>query len=163
MGLTKMENDMGYSTVFTGTLKFTRQISVAEYVKIKDWLEDNNRDTPTGKSLSDRIGYARPEKFTDGYVDLKVNKDVSGIEWNGSEKTYGMVDTLNVLLWGLGTQFEPPIGLEGRLLADGESQGDVWAIDIVGPTAVRVELDKPPMTKCPHCEEWFETSKAESN
>lgn len=129
---------MGYSTDFEGTLKFNRELSASEIAQVSDWLNDD-MDTPRSDELADKLGYEKGSKFRDGYVDLEINKEFSGLKWNGAEKTYGMVDSLNVILHGL-SKFEPPVSLEGSMMAYGEERSDVWKIEIKDGKAVRVEV-----------------------
>lgn len=148
---------MGYSTDFTGELKFTREITIDELRVIGEILEEEN----DAEELAAATGYQPKPDDRYSCIDLEVTDDFTGIKWNGNEKTYYMITSLNVVLHAI-KQKIPDLSLTGSMFAQGEEVGDVWGIEIKEGVAVHVDVVKPPMTKCPHCREWFKTSDAES-
>jgi len=146
---------MGYNTDFEGELKFTREITIDELRIVKEILETDEAD-----KLAAVYGYAAKPDDRYSYINLELTDDFDGLKWNGGEKTYYMVTSLNVLLHAI-KQRVPDLSLTGSMFAQGEDVGDVWGIEIRGGVAVQTEVAKPPMMKCPHCREWFKTADAE--
>jgi len=147
---------MGYSTDFEGELKFTRDITIDELRIIQEVIAADGVE-----ELANTSGYQAKPDDRYSYIDLELTDDFTGIKWNGAEKTYYMATSLNVVLHAI-KQRIPDLSLTGSMFAQGEDVGDVWGIEIRDGVAVRTEVKKPPMTKCPHCREWFKTSDAES-
>jgi len=135
---------MGYSTSFTGQLSFTKELKASELAELRKFLEEDCRDHPEWKAthLS--------------YIDLQLTKDFTGIEWNGAEKTYDLVEKINVVIEQMRKRF-PDFELTGTLLAQGEEIGDVWKLVIENNEAVerKIDLSHKKKIKCPHCEEEF--------
>lgn len=146
---------MGYSTDFEGELKFTREITVSELRAIKEILDQDDAE-----KLAASSGYQRTKDDRFSYLNLELTDDFTGIKWDGGEKTYYMVTSLNVVMHAIKQQI-PDLALTGSMFAQGEEIGDVWGIEIKDGQAVQVEVKKPPMMKCPHCSEWFKTADAE--
>lgn len=135
---------MGYSTSFSGELLFTTEPKASELAELNKFLGEDCRQHPEwgNTSLS--------------YIDLKLSKDFSGLEWDGSEKTYDLVDKVNLLIENMQKKY-PHFGLSGELLAQGEEIGDIWRLVIKNNTAeeVRVDLSHKKKVTCPHCSEDF--------
>jgi len=135
---------MGYSTEFTGELKFKKELSIPELTKIKTFLGEDCRDHAEWGA----------EGLT--YIDLELTKDFSGLKWDGSEKTYDLTDKVNLIITQMQTEF-PEFGLTGQLIAQGEDIEDRWVLSINEngkAVAKNVEVVGE-QVKCPHCGESF--------
>ena len=119
---------MGYSTKFKGVLKFTKELTIPQLTKLKSFLGEDCRDHPEWHR----------EDLT--YIDLKISKDYDGLEWDGSEKTYDLVEKTNLIITEMKKDY-PDFGLDGSLLAQGEDNGDIWKISIVNGVAVEKDIE----------------------
>ncbi len=138
---------MGYSTRFEGTLTIEPEPNVALFVELKKYLGKDMRKLDTD--------YAEAWDCT--YIDLELTEDMLGIQWDGGEKTYGMVACINWVTTAIRKQFlESGFSLTGELKAAGEEAGDRWILRMVDGVATKVET--PPTgarIECPHCESVF--------
>ncbi len=134
---------MGYSTDFKGELKFTNELTIGQLAKVNSFLQEDCRDHPE---------WGNKELY---YVDLELLPDFSGLKWNGAEKTYGMVEIVNMII--LNTRKEmPDFGLKGKFLAQGEDIDDRWELIFENGLAIKKELpQKVDKITCPHCEQHF--------
>ncbi len=134
---------MGYSTRFTGTLEFTCELTIPMLAKLQ---------TLCGEEPS-KFGYPREKT---GYIDLEPTKDLKGLQWDDSEKTYYLETSVNIVIAEMRKDF-PDFGLRGELLAQGEAIEDRWRLVMESAHhAVKVKI---PITgaviRCPHCREKF--------
>lgn len=134
---------MGYNTDFTGTLKFTKELTSKQLAKISSFF---------GEDCREHSEWGNTELT---WIDLKLTKDFSGIEWNGSEKTYQLVEKVNLIIEQMQKEY-PDFGLEGEILAQGEDIDDRWILAIENCRAV----EKPVVIKgtkvcCPNCSKEF--------
>lgn len=118
---------MGYTTRFEGVLKFKNEITAIHLRKLNTILGEDCRDHPEWKATNLY------------YINLEVNDDYTGLQWNGAEKTYDMPDLVNVVIDQMQKEF-PDFQLEGQLLAQGEKVGDIWTLVIENGRAVRREI-----------------------
>ena len=90
------------------------------------------------------------------YIDLQLTDDFSGLEWDGSEKTYDLVEKVNLIIENMRLKY-PDFGLTGELLAQGEDNGDVWILAMENGKAKhkKIDLSHKKKVTCPHCEEEF--------
>jgi hypothetical protein len=146
---------MGYSTSFEGVIKFSRDLTAAELREINEILEIDDV-AEHAKS----IGFIATKEDMFSWLALRLAKDFTGLEWDGSEKTYGMITALNVIMQVIKRKIQD-LSFSGRMTAQGEEVGDIWGIEVSDGKAVRTELKKPAMMKCPRCREWFRTEDAE--
>lgn len=108
---------MGYHTEFTGSLQFTKKISTRELSRLKQILRQDCREHPE---------WSVPHLT---YIDLALLPDNSGIQWDGSEKTYNMVELVNVVVLQMRKDF-PEFGLSGSMSAQGSNFNDCWELYI---------------------------------
>lgn len=130
---------MGYNTQFRGKLSFTKGTTVAALSKLNRFLGEDCRDHPEwgAKHLT--------------YIDLKLTSDFSGIEWDGSEKTYDLCEKINLVIDKMREEY-PNFGLEGELLAQGEDFEDRWMLKIKNGKAIRVDVTIiGQKCECPSC------------
>ncbi len=158
---------MGYTTKFAGKLKFSITPSVEQLQWLAKMLADY--DCQWLEKVAAESAYPNKPEQGDGdfrhYVDLRLTKDLSGIEWGSdTEKNSGMVTALKVLQHAINALFPTsfPVFFEGTMTAQGEAPADVWGIEAHEGTIKRIEMKRPAETCCPHCRRWFETSKAET-
>lgn len=134
------------TTEFKGELKFNKKITVEQLGLVKSFLAEDCRDHPEWEPASKGINY----------INLSFLDDFSGIQWDGSEKTYAMEKLVNVIIINVQKKF-PDFGLTGKLLAQGEEIDDRWEL-VIGKDGlayrknIHIEGTK---IMCPHCEEYF--------
>jgi len=138
------EEQVGYSTDFSGELRFTQEPNAEQLAALEGMLGEDCRDHPEWK---------RPELT---YIDLELTDDASGLKWDGSEKTYDLVEKVNLILHVMREKW-PDFGLTGSLLAQGEDITDRWVLTIGDDGAAkRVPVEfTGRMVTCPHCSEEF--------
>lgn len=135
---------MGYTTEFKGELKFTKELTATQLAELASMLGQDCRQHPE---------WGTKDLY---YIDLELTKDFSGIKWDGSEKTYGLENLVNVVIHQMRKKW-PDFGLSGSLLAQGEEIGDIWQLTIGDDglaKKVPVALAGRIVT-CPHCDERF--------
>ncbi len=134
---------MGYNTRFSGQLDFVEPLSAEQTLALSKLLGEDCRD--------------HPEWEADLYsIDLRVTADGSGLQWDGSEKTYEMEKLVNVVLRQMRLEF-PSFGLTGTLLAQGEEVSDRWAL-VIGEDGWAHKREVAAVGRtviCPHCGEHF--------
>jgi hypothetical protein len=108
---------MGYHTEFRGSLRFNAKLTETQLSAIKQILREDCRDHPEWGAMD----------LT--YIDLALLPDNSGIQWDGSEKTYHMPELVNVVIRQMRREF-PDFGLSGTLSGQGEAIGDLWELYI---------------------------------
>jgi hypothetical protein len=139
---------MGYSTKFEGELKFTTDLTAKQLAKVKSFLDEDWRDHPEWECPDPKAHVS--------YIDLKLLDDFTGLEWNGAEKTSGMVESVNLIITEMRKDYSE-FGLEGTFLAKGEDAEDRWTL-YIGTDGLAHRADIPVVgqkIKCPHCKRTF--------
>lgn len=135
---------MGYTTKFTGALLFNQELTASKIVKLKSILGEDCRDHPEWETKS----LYR--------IDLELNDDLTGVRWDGMEKTYDMDKLVNVVITEMRKTW-PDFGfMEGsKLSAQGEDVEDRWELVIndKGLAERREVLVIGDIIRCPHCDE----------
>lgn len=134
---------MGYSTDFKGVLKFKKELTSTQLGKLNSFLGEDCREHPewNRKDLS--------------YIDLELTDDFSGIQWDGSEKTYDLVEKVQLVIDQMKKEY-PDFELEGEILAQGEDIEDRWFLVVENNVASRRDIAiTGTKIKCPHCGEHF--------
>ena len=108
---------MGYTTQFKGELKFTNELSAKQINTLDKMFKEDSRNHPEWE-VKDLY-----------YIDLEFNDDYTGIRWDGSEKTYGMTEIVNLIITQMRKQW-PDSGLSGTMVAQGEELEDRWTLTI---------------------------------
>jgi hypothetical protein len=145
---------MGYTTEFDGALKFKHPLSVEQDSLLRTIL------TGDMELAGDHPEWIKPKGYN-GYVQLVITKDGSGIEWDGNEKFYDAVDAVNTVIMTMQAKF-PEFGLTGELTAQGEDIKDRWLLAIgEDGFAYEKSIDLGAIYKCPHCREEIILSQAE--
>jgi len=135
---------MGYSTDFTGELKFAGEMTGPMFAKVKSMLQEDLRDHPEWGPRGDCY-----------YMQFELLKDFSGIEWDGGEKFYGAVDAVNILTRVLRETW-PEFGFTGQLNAQGEQFDDRWVLAMEEGIAIKRDVViVGNRVTCPHCEQEF--------
>lgn len=139
---------MGYSTDFEGTLFFTEELRATQIAFLDTIMDEDVRDHPEWGDCGDAV-----------FIDLKFTADYDGLEWNGAENTYGMVDAVNLIIREMQKKWMH-FGLSGFLNAQGEDMEDRWRLEMVDGIAVKipVAIDGEKQT-CPHCHKSFLVAK----
>lgn len=118
---------MGYTTKFKGELKFTTKLTPKQLTKIKSFLGEDCRNHPEWN------------KNNLTYIDLELLDDLSGLKWNGSEKTYDLVEKVNLIIEEMQKEYSQ-FGLTGKLIAQGEDIEDRWCLKIIDGKAIQIPL-----------------------
>lgn len=134
---------MGYNTDFYGELDYKNPITDEQLGYLKQLIKTDLMNHPEWERLN--LSY---------YIELECDEEC--IRWDGSEKTYDMVEKVNLLIKVMREKY-PDFELVGRLEAHGEEHDDIWALEIVDGVAVtkslKVMIDEP--VCCPHCKKSF--------
>lgn len=126
---------MGYSTSFEGSLDFTSEMTASQLATLNNILD-------MGESPH-------------GYIDLELTKEFGGLKWNGAEKTYEMVKTVNWIIEKMQEHY-PDFGLKGGFHCQGEDYDDRWRLVIRDGEAVKVEEPRiGQKVTCPLCDGTF--------
>lgn len=128
---------MGYNTDFEGSLTFKCTPGIAQAQYIAELL-----DTEPSK-----------DNDLERHINLEFSISTLRIKWNGGEKTYEMVDSVNWLVGKMREKWSD-FALEGTLSAQGEEIDDKWELRFndegiaykhdIELSGVRIE--------CPNCE-----------
>lgn len=108
---------MGYHTEFLGSLKFTKRMTPQQLSHLKNILRHDCREHPEWNAPG----------LT--YIDLALLPDNSGMQWDGSEKTYNMPELVNVVITQMRRKFLD-FELSGVMTAQGSEVGDCWELYI---------------------------------
>tara|TARA_Y100000310_G_C20685685_1_gene818792 strand:+ start:799 stop:1224 length:426 start_codon:yes stop_codon:yes gene_type:complete len=134
---------MGYSTDFNGILYFTKGLNRNEKNELEKFLGADCREHPEWKSPN----------LT--FIDLEFSYDESGLEWDGSEKTYDLAEKINLIVKEMKKKF-PDFGLVGEMIVQGQEMDDRWLLKIENGIAKETQLITiSEKVKCPHCGEEF--------
>jgi hypothetical protein len=135
---------MGYTTEFKGELKFTRELKGSELAKLKTILGEDCREHPDWKTKNLY------------YIDLELTDNFDGLQHDGAEKTYEMVELVNTVIKVM-RETVPDFNLTGQLHAQGEDFDDRWTLEMVNGKATKRKIALTgKIIECPHCEEKFE-------
>jgi hypothetical protein len=108
---------MGYSTYFDGELRFTKEATADQLAALEKICSATFKDRAQGQAQ--RLYY----------LDLKVSNGLTGLVWDGAEKTHEMDMQVNAVLDKMREQW-PDFGLQGQLDAQGEAPNDHWTLAI---------------------------------
>lgn len=142
---------MGYSTNFTGELRFTKELTASQLAHLSSMLAEDCREHPEWNA---------PDLY---YIDLELTPDFGGVRWNGTEKTYSLEKLVNVVITQMRKKW-PDFGLTGTLAAQGEDAEDRWALTIGDDGMAHKEklVITGQRVKCPECDHKFILQGAES-
>jgi hypothetical protein len=142
---------MGYSTEFTGVLKFTKELTIPQLRKLQSFCGADVRNHPEWIKNPNQSYY---------YIQYEVTKELDGLQWDGGEKFSYPVETLNLIIDNMRAEW-PDFGLEGELVAQGEDTTDRWWLRIKKGKAVQVNMPKlTDLYECPKCECTFSLKDA---
>jgi hypothetical protein len=134
---------MGYTTEFRGALKFVPELNARQLAKVKSFFGEDVRKHPE---------WGRSNLY---YIHLAFLDDFSGIEWDGTENSYDMVEQVNLIIKEMRKEW-PEFGLEGKFLAQGEDIEDRWELQIADGWAVEKKMPLiGQKVRCPHCHNDF--------
>lgn len=132
---------MGYSTKFTGELKFAKELTATQLAALSAMMGEDCREHPE---------WGAKDLY---YIDLELNEDFSGLRWSGAEKTYGMEKCVNVVIGEMRKRWAD-FALTGQLNAQGEDVEDRWTLSIGGPDGLAMKTKVPVVGQritCPDC------------
>lgn len=143
---------MGYSTDFSGVLKIKNDLTASQLRELNRILNSDTEDL-----LKEFPEAFRGDNYQakNAYIQLELNQEFNGIQWDGSEKCYYMTEVVNVVIECM-KKTVPDFELEGSLLAQGEEPEDRW--NLVINEGVAKKIDTHPQGKkitCPCCGEKF--------
>lgn len=105
---------MGYTTEFSGAMNITPPLEPHMVEEVNNFCEQRHG------------GNTQPFDGMPGFwCDWEVSEDGSKIYWSGKEKSYSMDEWLSLLI----RRFMHGRKVNGRMLAQGESVGDVWLLE----------------------------------
>jgi hypothetical protein len=137
---------MGYDTTFSGRLDFTCELSKAETLAMAYILEEDALDHPE---------WGADPKLR--YFNLELTEDKKGIQWDSHEKSYYMVEAVNLLIQVMRNMGVENFGLTGEFLCQGEDIEDRWKLVMVNNVATEVKImTANKIITCKHCGERFE-------
>lgn len=127
---------MGYRTDFTGTLYFTTEFTREQEGYLNSILSQDCRKHPEWNT------------FDLTWVDLEIDYDKLsnpvGIKWDDSEKTYDIVEKVNLILELMRKKW-PDFNLEGEMIAQGQACDDRWVLYMEDYLAKSKEVDDSDM------------------
>lgn len=139
---------MGYTTNFKGHLNFTSELTASQISFIQKFMGEDIRDH--------REWWINGQDPDLTYIDLELTDEFDGLQWDGSEKTYDLVEKVNFIREHMRMRW-PNFDLQGTLLAQGEEVDDRWRLVCSGSgPAVREDVALSGReVECPHCGENF--------
>lgn len=148
---------MGYNTEFRGELKFNKDLTGPQLARLKSFLGEDCRQHPEWEVAYDRMPHCLDFPYSRlSYIDLGLNQGFDGVKWNGSEKTYDLIDKVN-LVTSLMQEIIPDFKFVGFLEARGEQFDDTWNL-VVGEDGWAERQEIKPLqcaVTCPHCTHRF--------
>lgn len=133
---------MGYSTDFKGVLRFTKEPDRKVLAALANEI------------LGEWIHSWPWSEFPKGayHVDLELTDEFDGIQWNGMEKTYGMLEVVQWLCGIVLPAFDPELSLEGTFVCQGEDIEDRWILSVKDGKAERIKQSlSREVVECPEC------------
>ncbi len=142
---------MGYTTKFTGELKFTTELTASQLAHLTTILGEDRRDHPEYEIREGEDDFY--------YIQFELTDKFDGIQWDGGEKFYGATTAANVVIREM-RKVMPDFGLSGQLLAQGQDAEDHWILRIdPNGIAKKVELKwTGDEVRCPECGHRFLTN-----
>lgn len=129
---------MGYSTSFTGGIKFSRVLTVTEFNYLKNFNEKRH-DLDKGAPGA--------------WCQWVSNEAGTELVWDGGEKFYGYVPWLK---WLIDNYFaKQSITLNGDIRWEGEDNEDVGTIHVKNNVVTPEELQLVGAVTCPNCDHKF--------
>ncbi|MCA9748126.1 MAG: hypothetical protein KC414_03415 [Romboutsia sp.] len=119
---------MGYNTDFKGELKFTNELTATQLAELKNIL---------GEDCRDHKDWGRTDLT---HINLRLLDDFTGVCWDTSEKTYDMVEKIELIIQLMRRKY-PNFGLKGQFLAQGKYIEDRYTI-IVNDDKVTVKTQE---------------------
>lgn len=129
---------MGYSTSFTGGLKFSRVLTVTEYNYLNGFSEDRHEGE---------------QGMPGTWCQWIPNKEGTELVWDGGEKFYEYIEWLK---WLIENYFKKnDIVLNGAIRWEGEDNKDVGIITVTDNYVEVEELQLVGAVDCPNCGHTF--------
>jgi Txe/YoeB family toxin of Txe-Axe toxin-antitoxin module len=118
---------MGYESSYSGVLKFKNKPTEQELQKLETFMGEDCREHLewNAKDLT--------------WIDLQIDSEGDGICWNGSEKSYDMVEKVNMIIKEMKKEF-PNFELKGEFEVQGEDIDDKWLMQIVDNVAYKFDV-----------------------
>lgn len=142
---------MGYTTNFSGSLKISPKLDNSQKDYLKTFLGEDCRNHKEWFTAIPEWNHTR--NLT--YMDLELTDDEDALQWDGSEKTYDLVEKVELLIKLMRLKV-PDFSLHGKLYAQGEDRRDTWILRADGDVVVcdDIDLDTKTVT-CSNCQHHF--------
>lgn len=139
---------MGYNTKYDGQLRFAHVVTVRQIALLNQVLGESAID------LAKQLGKPRSDEY--GYIDLELAPDLSALKWSGSEKTYFLDKSINLVIDYL-RKHTGDFRLSGSMTAQGEDVSDrrELFIDDDGYAHERKIAPVGAVIICPECSHKF--------
>lgn len=121
---------MGYNTDFYGELAFVTPPTPEQIEALDAFLGDGGADIREHPEWEPEK-YKGTEQFARDLAYFNLERTETGLQWDGEEKSYNMVENVNLILGNMRKRW-PEFGLTGSMEAHGEEYGDVWLVEIQG-------------------------------
>lgn len=133
---------MGYNTDYKGILKFREELKPSELAYLNQFLGEDIRDHKDWEmnQWSNELYYS---------IDLKLTDDFSGIQYDGTEKSYKMIAQINYVISQM-KNVKSDFELVGKFVCQGEDLEDRYEIVIENDEAIKRDLVvKGAIVECP--------------
>jgi len=135
---------MGYSTDFSGGLKFNRELTHKEWMELKRLGNCDSKHDGFYTEFTDT-----PDTIPDSYLQWEPSEDGTSYVWNGGEKFY---DYIHWLRWVIKHYMIPrDLVLNGEIRWQGEEMEDVGVIMATDNKITTRKLVVEGMCECPSC------------
>lgn len=141
---------MGYQTDYKGEFQFAEDLTVPQLAMVKEFL---------GEDCRHHSDWLQSEGLT--HVDLEFTDNFSGLQWDGSEKSYDMVEKVNMIIVNMREKYKG-FRLTGEMFAQGEEMDDRWVLRFneYGMAYKEKRIDAAGPITCPHCAGVFSLDEA---
>jgi hypothetical protein len=129
---------MGYTTKFSGSIKLSRPLTLAEAKELLEIHEGEGDDTRGPKDPQNESRYL--------YLQWVPTESLDGIVWDGEEKFYSYVECMT---WLAAWLTERGIGAAGLIRWAGEDADDHGEIVVVDASVTAKKFERKPLSGSP--------------
>lgn len=138
---------MGYSTDYQGQIRIMN-LDLEKVRILNEYLGKDKRDV-TIPGGADKLPFY--------FFNVELNVGMTALQWDGSEKTNGMLEMLNFLRQMAGLEF----GEGDNMVCQGEEGPDRYLLVVENNWIVKKTQLVGRATTCPECGHHFSPEKAE--
>lgn len=144
---------MGYSTNFTGKLKFKKDLKAKELALLNQFLGKDRRDIGFEE---DNKAYIKNDEYW-YHIDFELTPEFDGLQWNGAEKCNDLHHIANFLTRQMRIKY-PNFELVGEMSAQGEEVKDRWILRMEKGIAKKIPIKlSTKKINCPLCKSKIES------